>query len=70
VFTQVRGGRFTYIVNGDTLTLSRTNQNLSKATFARALERCPLAGPGELQDLRGPSYLFAILTDPRISGCA
>ena len=32
--------------------------------FAEAL---PLHGPGQLQDLQGPSYLFAILTDPRVA---
>ena len=70
VFTQVRGGKFSYVVKGDTVILDRTNQRLSKTVFARALERCPLTGPGELQDLRGPSYLYAILSDPRVDACA
>ena len=43
-----------------------TNRLLPRSQFARAFERAPLGGPGQLQDLQGPSYLFAILTDPRI----
>jgi hypothetical protein len=26
----------------------------------------PGSGPGDLQDLQGPSYVYAILTDPRV----
>ena len=26
----------------------------------------PVDGPGALQDLRGPSYLFAVLMDERV----
>jgi hypothetical protein len=45
---------------------STTYRLLPRSQFARAFERAPLGGPGQLQDLQGPSYLFAILTDPRI----
>ncbi len=66
-FRQVRGGEFTYTVAGQTLRLSRTNQNLSFSTLKQAYDRLPASGPGEFQDLRGPSYLYAILTDSRIA---
>jgi serine/threonine protein kinase len=65
-FRQVRGREFTYEVSGRVLRLHTTNQNLSMATFEEALARVPLAGPGDINDLRGPSYVFAILYDDRI----
>jgi hypothetical protein len=40
---------------------------LARTQFQAAYERSPLRGPGQLQDLQGPSYLFAILTDPRVA---
>jgi hypothetical protein len=40
---------------------------LPRAHFGRAFDRMPLRGPGQLQDLQGPSYLFAILTDARVT---
>ncbi len=68
--TLARGGTFSYRVIGrHTVSLDRTNQKLSRDTFKQAIERCPLVTTTQLQDLRGPSYLFAILTDPRIDGC-
>ncbi len=68
VFTQRRGGEFTYEVTRALVRLHRTNQVVAKSQFHRAFERLPVAGPGALQDLRAPSYLFAILTDDRITG--
>jgi hypothetical protein len=65
-FRQRRGKPFTYAVSGNSLKPSTTNRQLPRSHFARAFERAPLDGPGQLQDLQGPSYLFAILTDPRI----
>ena len=67
VFHQVRGGEFTYAVSGNAVHPDRTTRDLHKSQFEKALERVPVAGPGDLQDLQGPSYLYAILTDPRIS---
>ena len=60
------GVSFTYEVEGSSLYLQNTNRVIPKSAFAAALDRFPVAGPGELQDLQGPSYLFGILTDPRI----
>ena len=66
-FYQKRGKPFTYAVSGNSLKPSTTNRQLPRSHFAQAFTRAPLHGPGQLQDLQGPSYLFAILTDPRIS---
>jgi hypothetical protein len=65
-FHQIRGQAFTYTVDGRVLRPSTTNQNLSLATFEQALGRVPLASTVVVQDLRGPSYLYAILMDQRI----
>lgn len=67
-FRQVRGGVFTYAVAGNVVMPDRTDRLLARSQFERAFERLPVGGPGELSDLQGPSYLFAILTDPRITG--
>ncbi len=66
-FRQIRGQVFTYQAGEGYLVPSTTNQNLPKSHFAAALERLPFENTVPLQDLRGPSYLYAILMDPRIS---
>jgi hypothetical protein len=65
-FSQIRGGTFTYKVSGNSLELSRTNRNVSKSTFKKALENVPLENTVPLQNLQAPSYLYAILMDKRI----
>lgn len=66
LFHQVRGGEFRYTVGSGCVLPDRTNRQLPRSQFEKAFHRMPVSGPGELQDLQGPSYLFAILTDPRI----
>lgn len=65
-FRQIRGKEFTYTIVGQGAALSTTNQTLPKSIFAQALERMPVRSTTPLQDLRGPSYLYAILMDSRI----
>jgi hypothetical protein len=65
-FRQIRGGTFTYKVTGNSMELSRTNRNLSKGTFKKAIENVPLENTLPLQSLQAPSYLYAILMDKRI----
>jgi hypothetical protein len=67
VFCQVRGGEFTYSIVGEAVLPDRTNRVLARSQFEQAHTRFPVEGPGELQDLQGPSYLYAILVDPRIT---
>lgn len=43
------------------------NRIIPKEDLRKAWRRMPLTGPGEIQDLQGPAYIFAILQDPRIS---
>lgn len=66
-FHQKRAGQFRYRVYGGTVCPDRTNRAaLPRSDFQRAFDRSPLKRPGELQDLQGPSYLWAVLTDRRI----
>ena len=65
-FRQILGKEFTYRIAGHGAVLSTTNQTLPKSTFGKALERMPARSTVPLQDLRGPSYLYAILMDHRI----
>lgn len=68
-FRQVRDKTFTYHVRGPrTLSLDVTNRSISRRAVERALERWPVDGPGGLNDLSAPSYLYAILADQRILG--
>ena len=66
-FRQKTGRPFTYSLVGKAIVPSTTNRMLARSQFQQAHQRSPLHGPGQLQDLQGPSYLFAILTDPRIA---
>ncbi len=66
VFRQVRGASFTYRLDGAVLVPDRTDYGLGKSQFARAIERVPLPNTAAARDLRGRSYIFAILMDPRI----
>lgn len=67
-FRQIRGKQFSYTVVGGAVVPDTTNQNISRAHFEEAMKLMPLRDTTLLQHLRGPSYLFAILMDPRIRG--
>ena len=66
-FHQKRGKAFTYTVRYGAVHPTTTNRALPRSHFEKAILRIPLDGPGEIQDLQGPSYIWAILTDPRVS---
>ena len=66
-FHLVRGGAFTYEVVSGHVVPDRTSQQIPRSQFAKALELVPLRGPSVVQRLRGPSFIYAILMDPRIS---
>ena len=69
-FSTVKGLPFRYVQAGDSVWIERDgqiiDQTLARGQFQKAWERWPVAGPSELQDLRGPAYVFAILSDPRV----
>lgn len=65
-FRQVRGGEFKYEWFEGYISQDRTNQNIPRAHFEQAYAMMPLENTVPIQHLRGPSYIFAILMDPRI----
>lgn len=67
-FTTKTGRPFSYAATSGGVSMNTTNHLLPKGHFQEAFERLPLSGPSRLQDLRGPSYLYAILIDPRVAG--
>jgi hypothetical protein len=66
LFRLKQGGAFTFRVHGNLVIPDRTNQHFARSQFDQALARLPFDGTSRLQDLRGPSYLYAILMDDRI----
>lgn len=65
-FHQVRGQPFTYAVDGSALKPSTTNRSLPRAHFVDAVGRPSVRRPSELNDLQGPSYIYAVINDDRI----
>lgn len=66
-FETKTGKPFTYKISGDVFHPSRTDYNVSKADFRKALERAPFDGPGVInRTIRGPAYVWAVLHDRRI----
>jgi hypothetical protein len=58
---------FTYIIKGNSVVPDRTNYPISKNEFKKAYKLEFLSGPGQINNLvRGPAYVYAILTDIRI----
>jgi hypothetical protein len=62
----IRGAAFRYEVTGGHVLPERTNQQIPKFHFEKALAFVPLADTTAIQNLRGPSFIYAILMDPSI----
>lgn len=58
---------FTYQILKNSVITSRTSYPLSRDQFEKAAKIPHLTGPGQINHLvRGPAYVYAILTDFRI----
>jgi hypothetical protein len=67
-FSTIKGRPFTYKIVGTVLIPSRTNYTISKTDFKKTYQMLPIKGPGVISNLiRGPSYVWAILHDSRIT---
>lgn len=70
VFTTVRGKEFIYSVGGGPtpwyVTLDHLRRNIPRGHLSHALDAWPVDGPGKLPPVAQPSYVYAILSDPRI----
>jgi hypothetical protein len=66
-FQTKTGKLFTFDISGNIFHPSRTEYNISKRDFQKALEVVPLEGPGQISNLvRGSAYVWAVLHDRRI----
>ena len=65
-FTQIRGGTFTFKVEGAYLDLDRTNWKIPRSHMEQALDLVPLLNTVAVRHLFAPSYIYAILMDPRV----
>jgi hypothetical protein len=65
-FTQILGQQFEFEIHGNLLQLSTTNQAISRSQMEAAYELAPLQSTTSVQHLRAPSYIYAILMDPRV----
>jgi hypothetical protein len=66
-FRTKTGLPFTYQVAGTSVVPDRTGYPLHVSNFRTAFGLLPLSGPGQINTLvRGPAYVYAILTDRRI----
>ena len=65
-FRTITGKEFRYEARPGGVEMLTTSRMLPRSSFEEAFARMPVPGPGALQDLQGPSYLYAILTDPRV----
>jgi len=67
-FRTKTGLEFTYRVEKNVFRPSRTDYGIARSDFEKAYDLVPLSGPGEITSLvRGPSYVWAVLHDPRIA---
>ncbi len=72
-FRTIRNKPFSYNIRGSSVVPrpgkgAETNRLLPRSHFQKAWERRPLSGPGQIHDLQGPAYVYAILADARICG--
>lgn len=65
-FQLIRGDVFTYEMFDNYLRPVGRVRHLSRTNFGKALDRVPLDNTRSISDLQGPSYVYAILMDPRI----
>ena len=66
-FHQLKGQAFTYRVEGNAVVPSTAKVRIQKSQFLKALDAVPFARVADVpKGVFGPSYVYAILMDPRI----
>lgn len=66
VFHTKKGLAFTFGIRGNYFYPSRTKYAISKTDIEKAYKALSANGPGEINYVRGPSYVWAVLHDDRI----
>ena len=68
-FRTVRGLDFTYKMLGPWVVIDRTDYRITKSNFQKAYGMLPVDGPdGFGEEVTASYYVYAVLTDPRITG--
>ncbi|MBN2015914.1 hypothetical protein JW766_03700 [Candidatus Dojkabacteria bacterium] len=66
--TSAKCSEFTYRIEGEYFYPSKAKYKISKSQFRKAYDLVPFKGPGVIcGTIRGPSYIWAVFHDPRIS---
>jgi hypothetical protein len=65
-FRQLGGRPFTYNISSRCVVPSTTARQIHRSQFDQALKLVPLENTVPVHHLQGPSYIYAILMDPRI----
>jgi hypothetical protein len=66
-FYTITGRPCSYKISGNQIVLLNTNRNIPRSNIERALAVVnPTVSKFESMNLQGPSYIMAIITDPRI----
>lgn len=69
VFYTIKKLPFTYAIQKNAIITDRTDYPIPLSEISKAAECMPCAGPGAIGKIvRGSSYVWAILNDPRIQG--
>lgn len=66
VFHTVTGLEFTYTVVGERVIHTRSKAALSRSDFEKAVTLNPQKASDLHNDVSGPSYVYAIITDSRL----
>ncbi|ACB84183.1 hypothetical protein [Natranaerobius thermophilus] len=65
-FQQKRGKQFTYKVKGNSIVPDTTKYPIPIKDIIKGLNRGQVTRVADLKDLRGSSYIYALVTDKRI----
>ncbi|GAA0741498.1 NARF domain-containing protein [Clostridium oceanicum] len=68
-FFQKRGQAFTYEIKGKYIVPSTTNYNIPISDIVKGLKKGVVTTTTQLQELRGPSYIYAFINDARFKMC-
>lgn len=67
VFHTTTGLEFTYTVVGEKVIHTRSKATLSRSDFEKAVKINPQKASDLHNDVSGPSYVYAIITDSRLA---
>lgn len=60
------GLEFTYTIRGETVHHTRSKATLSRSDFEKAVQLSPQKPSDLHNDVAGPSYVYAVINDPRL----